>query len=414
MMRGRVWSKNAMTPTRCTRSSANSAPTASTGCSSPRCATQPCTAHSPARACSSEVASSRGVCCWERQLTRLASQRFRAEQTQNGFKAVNRQARVGKQEPGAGKERAASKESKDHRDSGAAAKSAKPPSAAGGAGGGSTGGEAGKARASDRNKDKEKDKNKDKDKDASRDVRVSPAGSAGSSKSSFPDSRSGRSVGREGATTGASAVKLAGAGGKGSAEDSVGGNLEVRRAWRYRKGRWMFVVVKDDVKKDERKKETPPPDADIDDVEALSAKHAQSGGQASVGEGADAEVGESVNKKVRRRVRGRLTMPKKRAKKAGDGGAGAKGGRGLKGGEDAARERGAGDRKGNGDEGDEDEAIGASASHAAIKREPGDDGQEVDELLDEEGARKDGSLKPLQKWLHRLVRRIHYAAFTCP
>jgi hypothetical protein len=341
-------------------------------------------------------------------------QRFRAEQTQFGTKVAGRQSRTIKQEPFTSRERAAGKDDKD-----IGAKSSRVP----GTGGSGGGGDSGKVRASERHKEK----------DTSRDSRVSPAHASRSH------------VGRE--RVASESPPAAGGGGKSSAQDT-GGGAEVKRAWRYRKGRWMFVVIKDDVKKDDRKKDAPVRSAEKGrDVESRAPSEAglsvrddmasSSNGVDSKGEqvgqcdegsteggGADIQSEEAVKKKARRRPRGRLTLPKKRGKKMADGSIKSGLSNGGKHSDQSSASEGACEVPleetgyevgGSGGVGSEVGEGGGSSYRSSLKREPGVDEKDAEESPEDEEAHKgEGGVKPLKELLHRLVRRIHYSAVTSP
>ncbi len=201
---------------------------------------------------------------------------------------------------------------------------------------------------------------------------------------------------------------------------------QVTRAWRYRKGRWMYVVVKDDLKKPPERSNASvtveESSALEDEQEAVQELVAVKSEEIGSGEGsvtAGAAVGETAPlvKKPLRRRKGRLTMPPKK--------------RSVHGGKQ---------RNGGGAE-HKLPALDQRTVNAEAERTEGKRTQAVDEIVDEQsegsisgdcgvllgkhavgvllgkqaGAEtvKATAVKPLRKMLHSLVRRIHYTAFVC-
>lgn len=240
----------------------------------------------------------------------------------------------------------------------------------------------------------------------------------------------------------------AGSGGKRPAEDS-GGGAEVRRAWRHRKGRWMYVVIKDDVKNTERKKDASSrvgcqTERDAESGPSSEAAplapemvHTNSHGDDVQGEQVDesekdsAEGGaagcqseEGVKKKMRRRPRGRLTMPRKRGMKAVESPInscqsneeGKKGDEdnASEGAEDASRGRAGAGSSGRPAVSSYLKQDGAGDGRPSFKREAPGDEHDAPEMAPQQGTQKGDGVRDLRKMLHGLVRRIHVAAFTCP
>jgi hypothetical protein len=192
---------------------------------------------------------------------------------------------------------------------------------------------------------------------------------------------------------------------------------QVTRAWRYRKGRWMYVVVKDDLKKPPERsnasvtvEESRALEDEQELVQELVAVKSEEIGSGEGSVTAGAAVGETAPlvKKPLRRRKGRLTMPpKKRSVHGGKQGNGGGAEHKLP----ALHQR----------------TVNAEAEGTERKRT-----QAVDEIVDEQsegsisgdcgvllgkqaGAEtvKATAVKPLRKMLHSLVRRIHYTAFVC-
>ena len=210
----------------------------------------------------------------------------------------------------------------------------------------------------------------------------------------------------------------------------------------------MFVVIKDDVKKDDRKKDAPVRSAEkgrdvesgapseaglsVQDDMATSSNGVDSKGEqvgqcdegSTEGGAVDIQSEEAVKKKARRRPRGRLTLPKKRGKKMVEDSIKSGHSHGGKNSDqDSANESayevpleetgyGVG---GSGGVGSEVGEGGGSSCRSSLKREPGVDENDAKESPEDEEAHKgEGGVKPLRELLHRLVRRIHYSAVTSP
>jgi hypothetical protein len=340
-------------------------------------------------------------------------QRFLAEKGNNsqGGKSAAKQARSQKLE------RAPSKDSKDDKE--ALQKSSK---------------SMGKARASERASERSSDRHKKKA-DSNRLPSTTPLATAAKSgvvntidKSLRPSAASGGGSAASGGGGGGVAGPVA-VGAAGGAD----GVAEVRRGWRYRKGRWMYVVLKDDIKKDEVKKvgsdikenedtdnakeenegtDNAKADRAItptmgEEGKACREQEANSGGSESCrggmeGKGQGDGSGSGANKKKKRRPKGKLTMPKKRAylkhtrsspsNMVGEGG--------------VSESRVQTEESGNPDvNGDFD--VDAGGDLGAVGGE--DHGE-----AGGGGRVSPTALRLMRKMLHRLVRRIHYTAFICP
>ena len=244
---------------------------------------------------------------------------------------------------------------------------------------------------------------------------------------------------------GMSSSKIAASGTTGAASAP-----EVKRAWRYRKGRWMYVVLKEDPKKEPLRKEPlevaqgrAASKAGVEDLSAEGAEahegesagasqrehgeaHAregkaeelslEGGRSARAARADDGDDGVVKKKRARRRSKGRLTMPKKRAylnsstqqSRVNRTGRNVYGEDGVDGCGTAQVEEKNGCEVAEGVEGCETEAgCEKLGDTKGVGNKQGRPSKGVTGLAS-------AGLKPLRKMLHRLVRRIHYSAFTCP
>jgi hypothetical protein len=175
--------------------------------------------------------------------------------------------------------------------------------------------------------------------------------------------------------------------------NAPGANVpEVKRAWRYRKGRWMYVVVKDEPKKSPTNSdgsmqvEQSGAEEDKKDVAAVMS------GQIEAGEGT-VSAGEAVGQKspaVPEQLRRRVVPKSCKGKDVDHDGSVAASGEGAEG---KMAQPSEGESEGS-NGGDLDVRVGTEAGAETETVGP-------------------AAVKQLRKVLHRLVRRIHYTAFVC-
>ena len=191
---------------------------------------------------------------------------------------------------------------------------------------------------------------------------------------------------------------------------------QVTRAWRYRKGRWMYVVVKDDAKKPPVRFDasmTVEESSALEDQQELVAVKSEEIGSGEGSVSAGAAVGETAPlvKKPLRRRKGRLTMPpKKRSVHGGKRGNG--GGASHKLPALDQRRVNAAHGEAEGTEGNRTQALDKIVDEESEGSISGDRGMLLGKQAGAETV-KATAVKPLRKMLHSLVRRIHYTAFVC-